>query len=173
MNVTKERMPLTIYLLSLCNAFLFVGATMLITISALIGHDLAPDKRLATLPLALQFFAIMCSSLPASIIMGKFGRKFGFLLASSVGLVGASIAIWAILQNHFVGFCVATICFGIFAGFGNYYRFTAADVVSSRLKGNAISLVMAGGVIAAFIGPNLAKWSGGIYSLCRSALHRA
>lgn len=164
MNATKERMPLTIYLLSLCNAYMYIGASMLITVSALIGFELAPDKRLTTLPLALQFFAVMCSSLPASLIMGRYGRKIGFLLAGSVGLTGAAIAIWSILNGSFYGFCVATICFGIFSGFGNYYRFTAAEVVSPSNKSTAISLVMAGGVIAAFIGPNLANWSSGIFS---------
>lgn len=164
MIVAKERMPLTIYLLSLCNAYLYVGGSMLITISALIGFDLAEDKRLTTLPLALQFFAMMCTSFPASLIMGKFGRKIGFLLAGSVGMIGAAVAIWSILHGSFYGYCVATLCFGIFGGFGNYYRFTAAEVVTPMHKETAISLVMAGGVIAAFIGPNLAKWSSGIFN---------
>jgi len=164
MNAGTERMPLTVYLLSLCNAYLFVGGSMLITVSALIGFEIAPDKRLTTLPLALQFFAMMCTSLPASFIMGKFGRKIGFLLAGSVGMMGAAVAIWSILHSSFYGYCVATICFGIFGGFGNYYRFTAAEVVSPTLKGKAISLVMAGGVIAAFIGPNLANWSSGMFA---------
>lgn len=164
LSAGKERMPLTIYLLSLCNAYLFIGGSMLITVSALIGFEIAPDKRLTTLPLALQFFAMMCTSLPASFIMGKFGRKIGFLLAGSVGMMGAAVAIWSILHANFYGYCVATICFGIFGGFGNYYRFTAADVVSPTLKGRAISFVMAGGVIAAFIGPNLANWSSGMFA---------
>lgn len=162
MNNSAERMPLSVYLLSLCNAYLFVGASMLITVSALIGFDLAPDKRLSTLPLALQFFAVMCSSLPASLIMGRLGRKIGFLIAGAIGLLGAAAAIWSILNGHFIGFCFATICFGVFAGFGNYYRFTAAEVVNTSNKTKAISLVMAGGVIAAFIGPNLARWSSGM-----------
>lgn len=163
MNNTNEKMPLTVYLLSLCNAYMYVGASMLITVSALIGFELAPDKRLTTLPLALQFFAIMCTSFPASIIMGKFGRKIGFLLAGIIGVVGSSIAIWSILHASFYGYCIATVCFGIFAGFANYYRFTAAEVVTPLNKGMAISLVMAGGVIAAFIGPNLANWSSGMF----------
>ena len=163
-KVDQERMPLTIYLLSLCNAYLFVGGSMLITVSALIGFEIAPDKRLTTLPLALQFFAMMCTSLPASFIMGKFGRKVGFLLAGSIGMAGAAVAIWSILNANFYGYCVATICFGIFGGFGNYYRFTAAEVVSTSIKSKAISLVMAGGVLAAFIGPNLASWSSGMFS---------
>jgi len=163
-SVTKQRMPLTVYLLSICNAYMYVGASMLITVSALIGYELAVDKRWSTLPLALQFFAIMCSSVPASFIMGKWGRKLGFLLAGSIGVMGAAIAIFSILNAQFYGFCVATICFGIFGGFANYYRFTAAEVVNPSNKSLAISLVMAGGVIAAFIGPNLANWSSGIFA---------
>jgi len=143
---------------------MYVGASMLITISALIGFELADDKRLATLPLALQFFAIMCTSVPASYVMGKFGRKIGFLLAGAIGVVGASIALWSVLNTNFYAFCAATICFGVFAGFANYYRFTAAEVVSPSNKSLSISLVMAGGVIAAFIGPNLATWSSGIFA---------
>ena len=130
MNTQTERMPASVYLLSLCNAYLFVGASLLITVSALIGFELAEDKRLSTLPLALQFFSIMCTSVPASMIMGKYGRK---------------------------------------AGFGNYYRFTAAEVVGPVKKSLAISLVMAGGVIAAFIGPNLANWSSNMFSAYKFA----
>jgi len=157
-------MPYSVYLLSICNAYMYIGASMLITVSALIGFELAEDKRLTTLPLALQFFAIMCSSVPASYIMGRWGRKIGFLLAGSIGVLGAGIAIWSILNAHFYGYCVATVCFGIFSGFGNYYRFTAAEVVNPLNKSTAISLVMAGGVIAAFIGPNLATWSSNIFA---------
>lgn len=158
-----NRMPFTVYLLSMCNAYMYVGASMLITVSALIGFDLAPDKRLTTLPLALQFFAIMCTSVPASYIMGKFGRKLGFLLAGAIGVIGAAIALWSILNAHFYGYCAATVCFGVFAGFANYYRFTAAEVVNPSNKSLSISMVMAGGVIAAFIGPNLATWSSGMF----------
>jgi len=163
MKTNPERMPYTVYLLSLCNAYMYVGASMLITVSALIGFDLAPDKRLTTLPLALQFFAIMCTSVPASYTMGKFGRKIGFLLAGAIGVIGASIALWSILNNNFYAFCAATVCFGMFAGFGNYYRFTAAEVVNPSNKSLSISLVMAGGVVAAFIGPNLASWSSSMF----------
>jgi len=63
--MSTTRLPVTIYLLSLCNAYLYVCASLLITISALIGLELAPDKRLSTLPMALQFFSIMCGSVPA------------------------------------------------------------------------------------------------------------
>ncbi|MEE9322628.1 MAG: MFS transporter [Granulosicoccus sp.] len=159
-----ERLPLTIWLLSLCNAYLYICSSLLITVSALIGFDIAPNKSLATLPMAIQFFAIMCGTVPASLFMGHFGRKTGFLLAGCIGITGASIALWSVMHDHFLGYCIASVCFGLFAAFANYYRFTAAEVVSDSAKSRAIAMVMAGGVIAAFIGPNLANWSSELFS---------
>lgn len=159
----SERLPRSVWLLSLCNAYMYIAASLLITVSALIGFELAPDKRLSTLPLALQFTAIMCGTVPASLLMGRFGRKAGFLLAGVIGVLGANIALWAIINEHFMAFCAATFCFGLCTSFGNYYRFTAAEVVPSNLKSRAIAMVMAGGLIAAFIGPNLASWSGALF----------
>jgi len=138
--MSTTRLPLTIYLLSLCNAYLYVCASLLITISALIGLELAPDKRLSTLPMALQFFSIMCGSVPASLIMGKLGRKTGFLIAGAIGVMGAVLALWSVFNKAFIGYCIATVCFGLFAAFGNYYRFTAAEVVPPSRKSTAASL---------------------------------
>ncbi len=162
-------MPLSVYLLSLCNAFMYICASLLITVSALIGYQLAPDKSLATVPLGLQFFAMMCTSIPASLLMGRIGRKKSFMLAALIGIAGASIALYSVFNGLFIGFCVATFCFGMFSAFGNYYRFTAAEVVDANRKSVAISYVMAGGVLAAFIGPNLANWSQGIFDNQRFA----
>ena len=162
-NNSAERLPFTVYLLSLCNAYLYIGQSLLITVTALIGMQLAPDKQFATLPLALQFFSIMCFSVPASLIMGRIGRKNGFILAGCIGVFGASLALWSVLNEFFAGYCAATICFGMFSAFANYYRFTAAEVATPATKNVAISLVMAGGVIAAFIGPNMVNWSSGIF----------
>ncbi len=162
-------MPLSVYLLSLCNAFMYICASLLITVSALIGFQLAPDKSLATVPLGLQFFAMMCTSIPASLLMGRIGRKKSFMLAACIGIVGSTIALWSVFNGQFIGFCIATFCFGMFSAFGNYYRFTAAEVVSADVKSVAISYVMAGGVLAAFIGPNLANWSQGMFETERFA----
>lgn len=138
---------------------MFICSSLLITVSALIGLDLAEDKSLATLPLAIQFIAVMVTSIPASLVMGRWGRKAGFLAAGLVGITGACLALLAIYQHSLPIFCAATFCFGTFSAFGNYYRFTAPEVVPEDKKNVAISWVMAGGVVAAFIGPNLANWS--------------
>ena len=138
---------------------MFICSSLLITVSALIGLELATNKALATLPLAIQFIAVMCTSVPASLAMGKWGRKAGFLSAGLIGIAGACLALLAIYQHSFWLFCAATFCFGAFTAFGNYYRFTAPEIVPIEKKSIAISWVMAGGVVAAFIGPNLANWS--------------
>jgi len=115
--------------------------------------------------MALQFATVMVTTVPASLFMGRFGRQAGFLLGNSIGIVGASIAIFSLFNQSFEGFCVATICFGMFAAFSHYYRFTAAELVGPQLKSVAISWVMAGGVLAALIGPNLANWSSNFFTV--------
>lgn len=148
-----------IWLLASCQSLMMTNNALLITTSALVGAILASDASFATLPLALQFLATMLASIPASLLMKRFGRRSGFLLGSVIGLGGAVVATIAILQKDFVGFCLGTILIGTFNGFGNYYRFAAVDVVSATLKSRAISYVMAGGVVAAILGPNLANWA--------------
>jgi len=148
-----------VWLLSACQGLLNTGNSLLIATSALVGFKLAPDKALATLPLALQFLASMLTTLPASQMMRVFGRQAGFLLGTAAGLVGAGLAAYAIVSGSFFYFCVAAMLFGAFNGFGTYYRFAAADVASPDYKSRAISYVMAGGVVAAFVGPNLAHWT--------------
>jgi len=151
------KMPFSVYLLALCQALMMSTSSLLIVVAALVGFSLAEDKSLATLPLSLQFLALMLTSIPASFIMKRWGRKAGFYLASVIGLSGGLLAIWAILNGSFWAFTAATACIGIFNGFGNYFRFAAVDIADESIKSKAISYVMAGGVIAAFIGPNLAR----------------
>lgn len=144
-------------LLATCQALMMSGNSLLITTSALVGFALAADKSLATLPLAAQFVATMLTSIPAAMLMERIGRKRGFMLATLLGLSGGVIATLAILNGDFWLFLLGTVLFGSFNGFGNYYRFAAADAVDVEHKSRAISYVMAGGVVAAVVGPNLAR----------------
>ncbi len=140
------------------------STSLMITVSALVGFALAEDKSLATLPLSLQFLGLMLTSIPASMIMGRWGRRAGFILGSLIGLCGAVIAVWSILNHHFWGFALGAFMVGIFNGFGSYYRFAAVDVSDDASKPRAIAYVMAGGVIAAFVGPNLANFGRAIFA---------
>ena len=148
-----------VFQLSLAQALMMSVNTLLITASAIIGYQLAEDKALATAPLALQFLATMIGSVPASFVMQRIGRKGGFLLAALIGLAGSGLAMLALVEQSFALYCLATPLFGLHTAFGNYFRFTAAEVAPPRQRDHAISLVMAGGVVAAVIGPNLASYS--------------
>jgi MFS family permease len=159
--MSAMHMRKNVFLLSLCQALMNSGNALLAATSALVGQHLASDKSLATLPLALQFLATMLTSIPASMLMKHIGRRAGFIVGTLLGLAGAGLAAWAIVHQDFIYFCVGAALFGGFNGFGTYYRFAAADAATDDYRSRAISYVMAGGVIAAFVGPNLANWTSG------------
>ena len=152
-----EKMPTSVYLLALCQALMMSGSTLMITASSLVCLTLTDEKSLATVPLSLQFLGLMLASIPASLLMGKWGRRKGFLVGTCFSITGGILAVLAILNNNFWLFAFASFLIGIFNGFGTYFRFAAVDVVSIINRPKAISYVMIGGVIAAFLGPNLAN----------------
>ena len=144
-------------LLAICQALMMSGTSLIITTAALVGFELAENRSWATLPLAAQFIATMFTTIPAALLMERIGRKQGFMLASIFGISGGIFATLGILQGKFWLFTLGTLQVGIFNGFGNYYRFAAADAVDKEYKSRAVSYIMAGGVVAAFVGPNLAN----------------
>ncbi|MGI9887534.1 MFS transporter [Vibrio chagasii] len=152
-----------VWLLSLCQALLMTGNILLISVIGLIGKQIAPSASMITLPVALQFLGLMAATIPASLISGKLGRKRGFSIGNLVGITGASLATYALLQQSFYLFCFATFLLGIGIGFGTLYRFAAIEVCDENARHRAISISMAGGVLAAVLGPNLAimsqQWS--------------
>lgn len=148
-----------ILLLALCQAVMMTGGSLLITSSAVVGAMLTDDRSLATLPLALQFLSTMLTTIPASFIMRRWGRRAGFQLGALIGAGGGMLAAWAIMHGDFWLFSAGTSLVGVFNGFGIYFRFAAVDAAPDFYKGRAISYVMAGGVVAAFAGPNLANWA--------------
>ena len=152
-------MKRNITLLALSQAILITGTSLLLSSCALVGMSLSSIKSLATLPLALLFLAQMTTTIPASLYMQRVGRRLGFMTSSIFGMAGAAIATVGVLNAEFSLFCFGTILIGVFNGFGQYYRFAAAETASEEYRSRAISYVLAGGLIAAFAGPNLAKWS--------------
>ena len=148
-----------VILLGLGLALAMTGSSLIMTVSALAGQMLAADKRLATLPLALQFAMTMVATIPASLLMRRIGRRAGFSIGQGIGLVAAALAAYGIFLGSFALFAVGSAMFGIHNAFWQYYRFAAADTASPEFRSRAISLVLSGGVVAAVCGPELAKWS--------------
>lgn len=155
MNAFSRNIPV----LALSQALMMSATSMIITAGALAGQSLAADKSLATLPLALQFIATMLVTIPASFALKRWGRRNGYMAATGLGIAGGLIGAWGLLTHQFWLFVFSGVLVGAFNAFGGYYRFTAADAVPVEQKSKAISYVMVGGVIAAFVGPNLANWS--------------
>ena len=154
---TEQSFKRNIPILALCQALFMSGTSLMVATTALVGYALADDKIYASLPFSMQLLATMFSSIPVAILMAKIGRKSTFLIGSVIAMSGAAICAYAVVQHQFILFIVGSVFIGIFSGFANFYRFTAADSVATANKSRAISYVLAGGVLASIIGPNLAN----------------
>ncbi len=146
-------------LLALAQALAMTTNTVLITTAALVGFALATDKALATMPLALRQVATMSATIPASLLMARIGRRSGFLLGTGLGIIGASLSIYSLSIAHFWLFTLSMVVLGLANSFVGYYRFAAADIADEAFRSQAISWVIAGGIIAAILGPWVATGS--------------
>lgn len=146
-----------VLLLAGSQALFQTASVMVMTIAGLVGLDLATDKRLATLPIAMMMVAAAATMIPASLLMQRLGRKAGFVLGTALGSAAGLLAAGAIVLRHFELFVLANMLVGAYQGFAQYYRFAAADIASAEFRSRAISWVVAGGVVAALAGPNLAR----------------
>ena len=125
--------------------------------TALVGALLSPVAWLATLPLSLQFLSSMMTTLPASLLMARCGRRPIFIagvVISSLGAFGQGVAI--VIASYLL-FCCSSMLLGIAMGCAGFYRYAAADSVDEAQKPRAISYVLTGGLIAALLGPEIAR----------------
>ncbi len=126
-----------VWLLSLCQALLMTGNILLISVIGLVGKKLAPDQSMITLPVAMQFLGLMAATIPASLIMGRLGRRKGFSIGNLVGITGASVATYSLSNEMFGLFCVGTLLLGVGIGFGTLYRFAAIEVCEEHARHQA------------------------------------
>jgi MFS family permease len=120
---------------------------------------LSQGSPYATVPIFLANLAIMLVTLPAALLMGRLGRRAGFTVGAIFGILGGAVSFSAIYAQSFTLLCAGALLQGSSAAFAWHYRFAAADMASTAFRAKAISLVMAGGVVAAFLGPQTAKWA--------------
>ena len=146
-----------VLLLACCQVLLFTNNVTLISVNGLAGHALADNKALATLPVTGYVVGAALFTYPASLWMKRLGRRAGFLTGSALGILGAAIASLGVYLGSFATLLAGTLVLGGYNAFGQYYRFAAADAVPGDGKARAISLVMAGGLVGGFIGPELSK----------------
>lgn len=141
--------------LALAQALAGANATVIFATGAITGSRIAPDPAWATLPITVFVVGMACGTLPTGWIVRHHGRRPAFIVGALAGIVSGLLGCVAVLLNSFPLFCFATFCGGAYAAVAQSYRFAAADTASLSFRPRAISWVMAGGVFAGVLGPQL------------------
>jgi predicted MFS family arabinose efflux permease len=136
--------------------------TVIVSTSSIIGAVLAPDKGLATLPITFMVFGMWMGTLPVGALARRYGRRFALQTGSLFGILSGLISYTAVMQGSFGMLLAGTFCGGLYAAAHQSYRFAAADTASDRFRARAVSYVLAGGIFAAIIGPQLVIWTQGL-----------
>jgi MFS family permease len=131
------------------------NASVIFATGGIVGAMLAPDKSWATLPVTAYVIGLAMGTLPFGLMARRFGRRFAFLVGAGCGILTGLISALGVLWASFGLLCLGTFFGGLYAAGHQAYRFAAADTASEAFKPKAISWVLAGGLFAAFIGPQL------------------
>ena len=151
-------------ILSLSQIFSFTAAPITVFLSGIIGSQISPIKSLSTLPMSISVVGIAVGAIFATKLMSLIGRKAGFICASLGNSLVSILAAYSIMEQNFILFCVANFFLGVGMAFTHQYRFAAAESVEKDKIPKAISIILLGGIISAFVGPGIANFSKDIIS---------
>lgn len=146
-----------VVLLALSQAFVMTIVSLMLSASVLVSVGLSAAPGWATLPLAMQYLATMLALHPLARLMARWGRGPVFAGAALVGAAGLALAAAGLAYGSFAVFVLSGLCVGVFGAAGQFYRFAAAEAVPVAARGQAVALTLAGGVLAAFLGPFIAS----------------
>ena len=150
--------------LTLSQIFSFTAAPVTVFLSGIIGSQISPLKSLSTLPMSISVVGIAIGAIFASKLMSITGRKVGFIVASIGNTFVSILAAYSIFIQSFSIYCVANFFLGMGMAFTHQYRFAAAESVSKDKVPRAISIILLGGIVSAFIGPSVANFSKDLFS---------
>jgi MFS family permease len=145
--------------LAAAQALTGANSAVIFATGSIVGATLAPDISLATVPLSMYVVGLAAGTLPTGAISRAFGRRVAFIIGTGCGMLTGLLAAFAILRGSFVLFCCATFLGGLYGAVSQSYRFAAADGASAAYRPKAVSWVMAGGVFAGVLGPQLVQWT--------------
>ena len=143
-------------LLAACQALFLTNNIVFIAINGLIGLSLAPLGWMATLPVMGYVVGGALSTPLVARTQSAWGRKASFQTGLIVGILSALLCAWAVLDKNFWLLVGATVVAGYYSANAQLYRFAAAELATAEFRDKAISLVLAGGLVGAVLGPNLA-----------------
>ena len=138
--------------------------TVIVSTGSIVGAVLAPDKGLATLPITAMVVGMWIGTLPLGWLARHFGRRFALQSGSAFGILSGLISYSAVMNGQFWLLLIGTFCGGLYAAAHNSYRFAAADTASEAYRPKVVSWVLAGGVFAAVLGPQLVIFTKDILS---------
>ena len=144
-----------VWILAVAQSCAACGTIMLVTFGGILGTELAPFPAIATLPLSLSVLGVALTSIPASLLMQRIGRKPAFIGSAVMATVAALLCALSVANGAFVGLCVAGFLLGANMAFVQQYRFAAAEFVGQADAGRAVSTVMLGTLAAAVLAPEL------------------
>ncbi len=150
-------LPRRTYLYFAAQSINLTTAVMSVTMAAIVGSILAPAITLSTVPYGFQFLFLLMATYPASWLMNRLGRKRCFLLGTIPLALSGVVGYWGVQENSFFLLIISHSSLGVYIAFANFNRFAATDNLDQKLKPRALSLVVAGGVIAAVAGPALTE----------------
>ncbi len=150
--------------LTLSQIFSFTAAPVTVFLSGIIGSQISPLKSLSTLPMSISVVGIAIGAIFASKLMSISGRKVGFIVASIGNTLISILAAYSIFIQSFSIYCVANFFLGVGMAFTHQYRFAAAESVNKDKVPRAISIILLGGIVSAFIGPSVANYSKELFS---------
>ena len=148
-----------LWLLALCQGLFLTNNVAFIAINGLVGFSLAPFGWMATLPVMGYVVGGALSTPLVARTQSRFGRRTSFQIGLAVAFCSACVAAWAVVDKNFWLLVVATVVAGYYSANGQLYRFAAAELVPAPQRERAVSLVLAGGLLGAIAGPNLAARS--------------
>jgi MFS family permease len=156
MMIDDDRAKRNVKILVMAQAFLGAQMPLIFLVGGLAGKSLASNVCLATLPISMIVLGSMIAATPISAIMQRYGRRAGFLVGAMGGALGGAVSAYGLFIASFPIFLVGSLLTGMYMSAQGFYRFAAADTASEGYRPKAISYVMAGGLAAAIIGPQLA-----------------
>src|ERR1700722_9751470 len=145
--------------LAAAQALTGANSAVIFATGSIVGATLAPDISPATVPLSMYVLGLAAGTLPTGAISRAYGRRVAFIIGTGCGVLTGLLGSFAILHGSFVLFCCATFLGGLYGSVSQSYRFAAADGASAAYRPKAVSLVMAGGVFAGVLGPQLVQWT--------------
>jgi MFS family permease len=145
--------------LAAAQALTGANSAVIFATGSIIGSTLAPNVSLATVPLSMFVVGLAAGTLPTGAISRAYGRRVAFIIGTGCGVLTGLLGAYAILHASFPLFCCATFLGGLYGSVSQSYRFAAADGASAAFRPKAVSWVMAGGVFAGVLGPQLVQWT--------------